>query len=354
MIRTLNSLRFILILMIVASHSTLEMSQGLNCYLGEYAVAIFFVISGFVLSLGKGEKLQKGELSYKQFVLSRAIKLYPLHILIIAIMLVMDWRLGHLVTWQQALAQILLLQCWYPSHYFVAVLNASTWFISDIIFFYFIFKYLYIWIMKNAWRNTLPIIILYIASYIALCTCSDKDYSAGYLYLYPPFRLIDFGLGILLYKFYSSQMGKQLSNIIANHQSIRQAYLTDLLLVLSSIGMYLLSLNSPANIRCAALYWLPAIITVFYVTAADKGNGWLTSILHNRLLLGLGSISFEIYLCHGLCLRIIQSCFLKIYGEHIPCPNLQFGMSLSLILLMAWAAKKYIVTPTYQKLQTNL
>lgn len=59
MIRTLNSLRFILILMIVISHSTLPISQDLINYLGEFPVAIFFVISGFVLSLSKGEKLQK-------------------------------------------------------------------------------------------------------------------------------------------------------------------------------------------------------------------------------------------------------------------------------------------------------
>lgn len=57
MIRTLNSLRFILILMIVISHSTLPISQDLINYLGEFPVAIFFVISGFVLSLSKGEKL---------------------------------------------------------------------------------------------------------------------------------------------------------------------------------------------------------------------------------------------------------------------------------------------------------
>lgn len=75
MIRTLNSLRFILILMIVISHSALPMSQGLHDYLGECPVAIFFVISGFVLSLSKGKKLEKKELSNKQFFLSRIFTL---------------------------------------------------------------------------------------------------------------------------------------------------------------------------------------------------------------------------------------------------------------------------------------
>lgn len=80
MIRTLNSLRFILILMIVISHSTLPISQDLINYLGEFPVAIFFVISGFVLSLSKGEKLQKEVLGNRFFFLSRIIKLYRLNI----------------------------------------------------------------------------------------------------------------------------------------------------------------------------------------------------------------------------------------------------------------------------------
>ena len=67
MIRTLNSLRFILILMIVISHSTLPISQDLINYLGEFPVAMFFVISGFVLSLSKGEKLQKEVLGFFPF-----------------------------------------------------------------------------------------------------------------------------------------------------------------------------------------------------------------------------------------------------------------------------------------------
>ncbi len=154
MIRTLNSLRFILILMIVISHSTLPISQDLINYLGEFPVAIFFVISGFVLSLSKGEKLQKEVLGNRNFFLSRIIKLYPLHILILAILILMDWRLGRILPWYQILSHSLLIQTWYPAHDFMAHLNAATWFISDLIFFYLIFKYLYAWIMRHSWFYT--------------------------------------------------------------------------------------------------------------------------------------------------------------------------------------------------------
>lgn len=209
MIRTLNSLRFILILMIVISHSTLPISQDLINYLGEFPVAIFFVISGFVLSLSKGEKLQKEVLGNRIFFLSRIIKLYPLHILILVILILMDWRLGRILPWYQILSHSLLIQTWYPAHDFMAHLNAATWFISDLIFFYLIFKYLYAWIMRHSWLYLLVTISIYMAVYISISLCAQADYSAGYIYAHPLFRMIDFMIGILLYKVCRSEKGKK-------------------------------------------------------------------------------------------------------------------------------------------------
>lgn len=181
MIRTLNSLRFILILMIMISHSTLPISQDLINYLGEFPVAIFFVISGFVLSLSKGEKLQKEVLGNSQFFLSRIIKLYPLHILILAILILMDWRLGRILPWYQILSHSLLIQTWYPAHDFMAHLNAATWFISDFIFFYLIFNldyatFLVILISNNKY--------IYGSLYQYLALCTSRLFSR--LHLCPP------------------------------------------------------------------------------------------------------------------------------------------------------------------------
>ena len=353
MIKTLNSLRFILILMIVISHSTLPMSQGLHDYLGECPVSIFFVISGFVLSLSKGEKLEKGELSNKLFFLSRIFKLYPLHWLIVAIIIPLDWRLGYLGTWCQTIAHCLLVQCWVPSHKFIAVLNGSTWFISDIVFCYLIFKYLYSFIIRNSWRTILPILIIYMAGYLLLCFCTTKDYSAGYIYFYPPFRMIDFCLGIYLYKFYLSSKGQVLSKKIAADVSRWQALIADVIVVLMIAVMYKLSIHSNPNFRCAALYWLPSILLVFYTVSIENGKGWLAYLLHNKILLWLGGCSFEIYLWHMLCFRIIQSIALRIYSGGVDTHYLgiQFFISLSFTILMAWISKKYIVIPIYNRLK---
>ena len=223
--------------------------------------------------------------------------------------------------------------------------------ISDIIFFYLIFKYLYRFIIRNSWRTILPILSIYMIGYILLCFSTTKDYSAGYIYFYPPFRLIDFCLGICLYKFYQSTKGQNLSEKIAKGISCWQAFITDTIIVLMIATMYELAIHSNPNFRCAALYWLSSIILVFYTVSIENGKGWLSYLLHNKILFWLGNYSFEIYLWHMLCFRIIQSITLRIYGEDISYSGIQFMISLSFTILMSWISKKYIVIPTYNKLK---
>lgn len=345
MIRTLNSFRFILILMIVMSHSLLPISQGMKDYLGEFPVAMFFIISGFVLSLSYGERLVKEEVSNKRFFLTRISKLYPLHLFVLAIIIPLDYRLGLLGSWYQTLAHALLLQCWMPTHQFVGALNGPTWFISDLIIYYLIFKYLYRWNMQS--KKTFPLIIfvIYMAAYIALTMTVKEDKSADYIYAAPPFRMIDFCLGILLCRFYRSEKGKQVYALITTQFSTWQAHIADVAIVLLSAGMYYLSIYTNPNFRCAALYWLPAVVSIFYFVASDQGKGWLTRLFHHKALLWLGSISFEIFICHSLCFRIVQSIFIRMFGIDNPYWEYKLIIALTLTILTSWMAKKFLVTP---------
>lgn len=345
MIKTINSFRFILILMIVMSHSLLPISQGMKDYLGEFPVAMFFIISGFVLSLSYGERLVKEEVSNKRFFLTRISKLYPLHLFVLAIIIPLDYRLGLLGPWYQTLAHALLLQCWMPTHQFVGVLNGPTWFISDLIIYYLIFKYLYRWNMQSKMTFPLIIFVIYMAAYIALTMTVKEDKSADYIYAAPPFRMIDFCIGILLCRFYRSEKGQKAYAFIASKLSSWQAHLTDIAIILISVGMYYLSIYTNPNFRCAALYWLPSVVIIFYIIASDQGKGWLTLLFHQKALLWLGSISFEIFICHSLCLRVIQSVFIRVFDENNPYWAMNFTLALALTILVSWMSKKYVVTP---------
>jgi peptidoglycan/LPS O-acetylase OafA/YrhL len=345
MIKTLNSFRFILILMIVMSHSALPTSLPFRYYLGKYAVVMFFIISGFVLSLSYGERLVKEEVSNKRFFLTRISKLYPLHLLILLIIIPLDYRLELLCPWYQTMAHALLLQSWVPTHQFVGALNIPTWFMSDLIIYYLMFKYLYRWNMQSKKALPLTIYVIYIAAYIVLTMTVEGDKSADYINLAPPSRIIDFSLGIMLYRFYRSEKGKKVYAFIANRLTPWQEHLADIAIILISVGMYYLSIYTNPNFRCAALYWLPSVVIIFYIIASDQGKGWLTLLFHQKALLWLGSISFEIFICHSLCFRVIQSVFIRVFGENNPYWAMNFTLALALTILVSWMSKKYVVTP---------
>lgn len=353
-IKNINSLRFLLILMIMVSHSTLPMCKGLPEYLGECAVAIFFVISGFVLSLSYGERLEKGEVSNKSFFQTRIFKLMPVNLLIIAILIPLDFRLGHTSPWYQILAHSLLIQSWIPTHHFQAVLNGITWFLSDILFFYLIFKYLYIWIIKHKLIHSIPFISIYAIGYVLLTLSVKGKYDDSFIYFFPPFRLIDFMIGIFIYRIYQSESGKQTRKYIYSSLSFFLASVIDSIIIALLVSMYFVSIDTNPNFRCAALYWLPSAIVVFYISSSDNGKGWLTLLLHNKLLLWLGSISFDIYIWHELSIRIIQSIFLKIYDGHITDLEFQFSVTLLLTIIIAWLSNKYFTQPIYHKLIKHL
>lgn len=187
--------------------------------------------------------------------------------------------------------------------------------------------------------------------YLALCT--SRLFSR--LHLCPPIIQNDrFHDRYPLYKVCRSEKGKKIADKITNSTSFWQVNLSDMGVVLLFIAMYFLSIHCNPNIRCAIIYWIPSAITVFYFTARDQGKGCFIRIFHNKLLLWLGSISFEIFLCHNLCFRIIQSIFLKRYGEGNPHQEFQFILSLAFIILTAWIAKKAIVLPIQHQLQKYL
>lgn len=73
MIKSLISLRGIFILFIFLHHA------GVYAGGGSMAVAFFFVLSGFSMTLGYKDRVLKPEFSYKQYIARRCIKFYPLH-----------------------------------------------------------------------------------------------------------------------------------------------------------------------------------------------------------------------------------------------------------------------------------
>lgn len=174
---------------------------------GGKAVCFFFVLSGFVLSYGYGKRL--ATMPYKDFLVARMVKLYPLHwaLLPIGVWIGRDFFYE---TCYYLPANILLLQSWIPNRdsYFSG--NGISWFLSTTLFLYVIFPFIWKLCSRMAIRWNL---LLY-ATLIAVRCCFESlvhgDAKIDYLYISPVTRWMDFTVGVITFLIFRELWNKKL------------------------------------------------------------------------------------------------------------------------------------------------
>ena len=92
MISSLQALRFIFALFIFFQHFPIrnEEPRALLDGAGYMGVSFFLVLSGFVMSLGYAEKVKGPDFKWGTFMKKRLVRLWPLHLLRLAIWMIFD------------------------------------------------------------------------------------------------------------------------------------------------------------------------------------------------------------------------------------------------------------------------
>ena len=302
MIRTLQSLRFFFIILVVLSHyigSSFDFG-------GECGVSFFFMLSGFVLSLAYSERITKGLFSTTPFVVKQWIKIYPLHILTFIVMFALDIRLEKYCDITAVIANILLLQSWVPADSFYFVANSPSWFLCDILFFYVVFSSLNKYILRSDNRKLLAISLVVILLYICLMAVLPTYLVNPILYANPLTRLLDFIVGIILYKLYVSDNGIALRDKL-NGKSFLTVSLMELSVILLVVITAILYPHLPQRVRTVSIFWLTIPLFIYFFAMTDKHSGVISKFLQVKTMLWLGNISFCIYIIHVPVLRIFNS-----------------------------------------------
>ncbi|GAB6981789.1 acyltransferase family protein [Prevotella dentasini] len=205
-LKGLDSLRVILMVMIFLHHFRFYDNEIATPFepLGSFAVTTFFMLSGFCLCLAYSDKLQQGRLSFRGVFARQTRKILPYHLTTFAICLLYTsaytFENGKEISSQDVLTSLqnlFLLQSWNPHKEVYYSLNSVSWFLSDILFLYLCFPVLlYILRKKAAGR---AVLMATVAAYLAVAFSTSGAWQEYLLYICPPFRLIDFSLGIMLY-----------------------------------------------------------------------------------------------------------------------------------------------------------
>lgn len=311
---------------------------------GNFAVCIFFIISGFVLSYGFFK------FKDSHWIISRAIRRYfrlliPVSFIIFLGYLGMKFSLFYTVNVVKISHSTWLAALWNFSPSFLGMLGSAFY----RVFFSYDNSYnTVLWMMTYEFLGSFLIFTIlaffgrskfrYVV-YISLSILFIMKFETYYL---------AFILGMVMSDIYSKK-----DNIFEkNFGTVLSAILGLIGLLLGSYPMgvlmnnttyALLNLNFILN---PAVFW--HVIGAFLFLVAIFSSGKLKTIFSNRKLVFLGEISFSIYLVHVLVLSSF-SCYLFL----ILYPHLSyllsfiiiFILSIPLIIFVAYFVTKYIDRP---------
>lgn len=335
--RTLQGARFLFVFFIYISHCTSTNITTPFDFGGELGVSFFFILSGFVLSWGYGPHISRGEFKTRLFFWRHFWRIYPLHLLLYTIVLLLDWRIGHLYDWAQKITTLLLVQSWIPSNHTLYIINPVSWFLCDIFFFYVIFRLLYSYIINTCSRKLIKQFILFISIYIVIAWQVPQDMINCTLYTNPLLRTFDFALGIMTYKVYKTQ------EVPISPNSKRGCTLLMLCII---AGMFIYDIYILLNgngIRCAALFWPFIPMLIVWLASIDNTANFAARFFSSRPMLWLGNISFEIFMVHLLAMRLIQHVIKTdgtLVGDYI-----YFFTAFCVAIVMAWGLHQWFVNP---------
>ncbi len=142
-IATLQSMRFIFCMLIFIHHYLNNLGINSFYYGGDAGVTFFFILSGFVLSIGSGASVEDRTFRYLQFLRKRLAKIYPLHLVTFTIALCMSFVAGVKFNIIKTLLHVFMLQEFTLSEDMLKYGTGLSWFLGTLFFCYLLFPFLF-------------------------------------------------------------------------------------------------------------------------------------------------------------------------------------------------------------------
>ena len=289
-----TALRVFFMLMIFIHHCDFSYSGGGYC-----AVVGFFILSGFCMTLGYGQKVLQPDFSWKNFMVHRAIKLYPVHWISLLLMWLLTGCYFHFgPKFMGTFAtNALLLQSWIPYKWAYFSYNSPSWYLCDILFFAAVFPFIMNGLNRLPIKGNLLVLTLVILAILTLSVCMPHELRHAWLYIHPISRLADCMIGVFLAKGYL---------LFVENQSIRSQIERNVRLfdAIIFVSFALVLIQSIYRIGYDAIYnvasWLPisVLITAMAFRAMSVQKTLVSKLLNSNVIQYTGVCSLSFYILH--------------------------------------------------------
>ena len=176
MIQTLQSLRFVFSFTVMLAHFSYAGIEGHSTGVGPM---FFMLMTGVVMSRSYGEKVLDGTFRFRNFLLRRLFKFYPLHLLCLLAIIVIRRNTMTGDDYLAVLPNLFLVQSWIPVQEYYFSCNAVSWYLSDLLLFLLLFPWLYGKIGRMSGRalaiTSVSLLAAYV-TYVSLVRSDDLNY----------------------------------------------------------------------------------------------------------------------------------------------------------------------------------
>jgi peptidoglycan/LPS O-acetylase OafA/YrhL len=306
---SLTSLRFFAAAGVIYAHcdGVFSVCSGLEKIEWSHLLSWFFILSGFILTY-MYPKLESWSDTIR-FFRARIARVYPAHVFALAVPFVLaltpQFSLPDLAKlWS---TNLLMIHAWIPQSYYFFSLNPPAWSVSTEFFFYLMFPLL-IPNITRTWPAKLLVTFLLVTACVlgsAYFNLPDKGgpfevTTFAVLYINPLTRLFEFVLGMS-----SAILWKRLQEHNIRAPIAFAGELTFLMLA----GVYMFNCNSwlmpltdhSALLRCMRIWLLyngNCFCFAGLIICFALQTGYLSRFLSNKFWVGLGELSYSMYLLH--------------------------------------------------------
>lgn len=323
---------------------------------GNWGVCIFFILSGFLLTIrhyedgsnNKGSSIQE---SFR-FAIKRVSKLYPFHIAMMLFTVPFELMRedNNVVRFLlRATANVCLVQSWIPNDTYFWSFNWVAWYLSSYLFLLFLFPVL----MKYIGRFKYFIFDIILVFLIQVLTSGILNHILidnhvcetfplyWFVYINPVFRLGDFIIGMCLGLFYIKNTHKERKVDKVGATVMEVVWLCMVCFV------FIFVQNEPIPFETwwsRTQLYIPVSTFTVWVFAANRGV--ITEFLVQKLFVRVGDLSVYGFLTHQVVIRYCNKIF-----ERLSIYNTAFIISMEFILVMASAlvAERIVLVLGYGK-----
>ncbi len=323
----LSGFKAIALFMVFIWHASFS---SLSVNLGARACEFLFVSSGFLVFYNYYDRISGTFVESIQYLKSKIIKMYPLHFLCFFAAAIFKVRSFSQEIFWKGVLNLLCVQSWSATEDVAISFNGVSWYLSSILFCYFVAPFLIVLIKKS--KHLWLTFVGALGFRLWLEYISDF-YSNTVLFLQvhtnPLIRMLEFFMGMITAAVFLKYSSEKCSQKDSNGLWTMFEFVSCCVLVVAAV-----LLKDTLYKGC----YVALNCIVVFAFAGQKGI--LSKGLSNIILLKFSNIQYEFYMMHSIFIIIVDSLFRKFY--RVPHWGIMAIIAFVLCVFASIIYKKFI------------